>query len=254
MKAPSLSLRSYTGKKLVSYLREGDYAHAGEIEAIHKVMNKFVKNKNRTILDAGCGLGGTANYIQKNGWGHVVGVDIENKSIKYAKRQYPSLKFYTSDILDIKKLFFSDKFDLICLFNSFYAFKKQKLSLECLFDTARINANLAIFDYSDPLIDATTSLYKEGDGSETPFKPIKLQCVSSMLTSTGWSLLEIVDMSKYFISWYTNLLERLERNKHFITAEFGYPAYLKANDTYLKIHNALVTNQLGGAIVYAQKA
>src|SRR5438874_1042531 len=113
------SLRKFNGKKLVSYLRQGDYAHAGDIESIIQVMSKFRKNTHRTILDAGCGLGGTANFIQQNGWGKVTGIDIEFDSIMYAKEVYPDIPFYQCDILDVyQKL--NTKFDIICLFNTFY--------------------------------------------------------------------------------------------------------------------------------------
>lgn len=59
-------------KKFLSFIRNGDYAHAGEEEAIELAMSGIEKNPQRNILDVGCGLGGTANYLQtllsNNGW------------------------------------------------------------------------------------------------------------------------------------------------------------------------------------------
>ena len=59
-----LSLRKITGKKLLSFLRDGDFAHAGETEAINLLMGQFRKKRIQYILDVGCGLGGTAHYLQ----------------------------------------------------------------------------------------------------------------------------------------------------------------------------------------------
>ncbi len=72
-----LSLRKITGKKLLSFLRNGDFAHAGETDATNLVMSKFRKNRSQCILDVGCGLDGTANYLQEQAWGQVFAFDIE---------------------------------------------------------------------------------------------------------------------------------------------------------------------------------
>jgi len=56
-----LSLRKFKGKRLVSYLRNGDYSHPGEAESIDLVISLINKNKNNKLLDVGCGLGGTQN-------------------------------------------------------------------------------------------------------------------------------------------------------------------------------------------------
>ena len=73
------SMRQYTGKHLVAFLRGKNYAHAGEEEAISIVLDEFPKKNDRVILDVGCGLGETANFIQKNGWRLVTGFDIEKE-------------------------------------------------------------------------------------------------------------------------------------------------------------------------------
>ncbi|MEI9901962.1 MAG: class I SAM-dependent methyltransferase [Hyphomicrobium sp.] len=36
-----------------------------------------------------CGRGGTAAYMQNHGWGRVTGIDIEPKSIEYARETSP---------------------------------------------------------------------------------------------------------------------------------------------------------------------
>ena len=127
-----LQLRQYTGKQKVSYLREGDVAHAGEMESIDVVMQSFSKDKDHNILDVGCGLGGTANYIQSNEWGAVTGIDIEEQSILYAKQNYPDLDFYCVDATQVDKTLKNKTFDIIVLFNVYYAFYDQLKTLKAL--------------------------------------------------------------------------------------------------------------------------
>lgn len=61
------SMNSYLGQRILALVREGDYAHAGEEEAIELSMSGVGKDARRVILDAGCGRGGTADYLHKNG-------------------------------------------------------------------------------------------------------------------------------------------------------------------------------------------
>ncbi|WP_156411958.1 methyltransferase domain-containing protein, partial [Legionella bozemanae] len=65
-------------KQILAMLREGDFAHPGETEAIELSLSPIAKNSEARLLDVGCGLGGTAHYVQKKGWGTVTGVDIDS--------------------------------------------------------------------------------------------------------------------------------------------------------------------------------
>ncbi|TAK74621.1 MAG: class I SAM-dependent methyltransferase [Gammaproteobacteria bacterium] len=249
----TISLRSYQGKRLVSFLRNGDYAHPGETEAIIQVMSKFPKNKHQVILDAGCGLGGTAFFIKENHWGNVIGIDIETNSILHAKKHYPSLEFHIADVNNAKQVFDDRTFDLICLFNSFYAFHDQTSALLSLADIAKSHSKIAIFDYSDPLISLRTPLYREGNKETTPFKPIKINQIKELLRKTHWHLTELIDITDNYIKWYSDLLNKLLANKNEVIEKFGQPLFNKAHQVYFKIHDSLLKKMLGGAIIYAEK-
>lgn len=64
-----LSMSSATGKQILSLIRSGDYAHAGEEEAIRPTLDGVTPSPTRAILDMGCGLGETADYISRLGLG-----------------------------------------------------------------------------------------------------------------------------------------------------------------------------------------
>ena len=86
------AMNSFRGKQVLALLRDGDFAHAGEEEAIERTLREVPKNPERAILDAGCGRGGTAAYMQRNRWGQVTGIDREPRSIAHARDTYPEVR------------------------------------------------------------------------------------------------------------------------------------------------------------------
>ena len=96
------------------------------------VFAPLAKSSDRKILDVGCGLGGTAHYIQQQGWGTVVGFDIEQEAIDYARKHYPDIEFMISDVIDVHTGLNNRQFDVLCLFNVFYAFSDQSRALQAL--------------------------------------------------------------------------------------------------------------------------
>src|ERR1700753_1854553 len=96
-------MNSFEGMRVLSLVRDGDYAHAGEEEAIERTMRPIAKRSDQIIIDAGCGRGGTANYLFARGWGKVIGFDIEAASIATARKNYPSVAFFECDICNVDK-------------------------------------------------------------------------------------------------------------------------------------------------------
>jgi SAM-dependent methyltransferase len=246
------AFREYKGKKILAFLRNGDYAHAGEEEAIHLVMDKFGKSKSREILDAACGLGGTAYYIQKNGWGKVTGFDIEKASINYAKGKYPDVDFHVSDACKIGELF-QNKFDLICLFGSFLCFRNQKASLSSLNITAKNGATIAISDYLNLSEKNESNPIYRDDSAQYPFIPVDLKNIEQLLKSTGWQLQETINLTEKFELWYTKLISKIHAQKNAIKKNFGEDAYENACRRYDEILNAIIKKEIGGVLIYAKK-
>jgi hypothetical protein len=88
-RAPGITLRqmnSFAGKRLLALVRGGDYAHAGEEEAIELAFRAAPKSPLLSILDVGCGRGGTVAFVRRNGWGQIAaGIDREGDTIAYAR-------------------------------------------------------------------------------------------------------------------------------------------------------------------------
>ena len=80
-----INMNSFEGKRILALIRDGDYAHAGEDEAIERSFRSIPKDPGNWMLDVGCGRGGSADYLRRNGWGHVEGIDRDAESIEYAR-------------------------------------------------------------------------------------------------------------------------------------------------------------------------
>lgn len=142
-----MKMDEFDGKAFLAAVRKEDFAHAGEHESIDLVFGEVGAKSDWKVLDAGCGRGGTADYAHKHGWGNVVGIDIDHDSIEYAKEKYKDLDFTVCDICKVGDQFPST-FDLIYLFNVFYAVTDKTKGMDSFIKAAKPNGLLAIFDYT----------------------------------------------------------------------------------------------------------
>ena len=94
---------------LLSKLRNGDYTHAGHVEAIDLILKKVITYDNniyeRKTLDIGCGFGGTLHYFKQNGFKDCVGIDFDETAIAYARKKYSDIQFHHLDALKIGSVF-----------------------------------------------------------------------------------------------------------------------------------------------------
>ncbi|MDP8218417.1 MAG: methyltransferase domain-containing protein [Candidatus Theseobacter exili] len=242
-------MNSFIGKKILSIIRDANYAHPGGKEAIELTFQNVPKNKNRLMLDVGCGRGGTAHYLNANGWGDVVGVDIESDSIEYAKQKYASLDFIACNIVDVSK-YLKRQFDLLYLFNSFYAFDNQQTVLESLCKVANPLSTLLIFDYID-----YGDYNKEPIMEETlPFLPcpIKMDYLENMMEKIGWSLTKTMDITPKYEHWYSQFMDKVESKKKEILETGGAEALDTVCRLYGDLLESIQKGKLGGIIVEAK--
>ncbi|WP_226682073.1 glycosyltransferase [Sutcliffiella horikoshii] len=80
-------------------------------EYIKNRLKKLVKKGDR-VLDLGCGIGITTEYISRLGVSKVIGVDLSPKLINFAKSSVKDVEFLVNDITNIS---LDEKFDVITL-------------------------------------------------------------------------------------------------------------------------------------------
>jgi SAM-dependent methyltransferase len=245
-----MQMNSFTGKQLLALIRESDYAHAGEEEAIEVTLHHYPKRPDQRLLDVGCGRGGTASYIQAHGWGRVTGIDVEPDSITRARRIYPAVEFHACDVVDACSVL-NHKFELICCFNSFYAFADQPRALAVLGQLAAESGRLVIFDYTDRGGYRDNPLFCDGEPF-IPF-PIDLSAFGATLQQAGWEMLEVEDLSEAYGRWYGNLIQRMDQRRAAIISQAGTDGFAFVRAQYAGLLGAIQDGRLGGAIIHARR-
>jgi SAM-dependent methyltransferase len=245
-----MRLNSYQGKRLLALARGGDYAHAGETESIDLVWNTLPKDPAQRVLDAGCGRGGTAAYIQRAGWGKVTGIDIEGESIQRARDIYPEITFDVCPVEQAERIG-TQTFDIICCFNSFYAFTDQPAALRAFAHNAKPSARLAIFEYTDPGSFKASALGQHVELLH--WQPLILSTIGSLLNETGWTLETMQDITPDYTRWYKTFSDRIHELRPKLIEECGVETWEYASHFYDLMHETLKTAHMGGAIVYARK-
>lgn len=238
-----------SNKWLSAKTRNGDYTHAGEEAAIDLVMQDISKSTITKILDVGCGLGGTAKYIQDKGFGQVTGIDFDENMVDYAKVTYPDINFLTCDVVKCDSIFKKDQFDLIYHFNSFYAFNDQVTALNKLNNICVPSGQLIIFDYL-ALGNYTT---ENPFSPDKVFNPIRPETIIPMLNQTNWRLSKFTNLNSEYFRWYQNVLAKLKAQQAQLVDEFDLASFKQIENNFVNLLNMFAEDKLGGCVIYAQK-
>ncbi len=242
-----MNMNSFEGKRILALVRDGDYAHAGEEEAIESSFRSIPKNSEHWLLDVGCGRGGSADYFHRHGWGHVEGIDRDNESIEYARATYPQVGFHVCDVLDVPRTVARD-FDIIYMLNAFYAFERQRDALAALRKVAKPGTQLVIFDYT---------VGEKSQGTVNPAlmpHAIRLSEIAAMLREAGWEPGAIEDLNAEYVRWYAAFVERIRHKQAEIEKIGGTEWYQFVLSMYSGLHGVIAQGGLGGAIVHARAA
>jgi SAM-dependent methyltransferase len=239
-----MNMNSFEGKRILALIREGDYAHAGEEEAIERAFRTIPKNPSQWMLDVGCGRGGTAGYLRRHRWGHVAGIDRDAESIDYARATYLDVAFHVCDVLDVPRTV-AREFDIIYMLNAFYAFDRQRDALAALRKVAKLAAQLVIFDYT---------VGEKSGGTPNPMMPhaIRLPEIAAMLREAGWEPGSVEDLSADYARWYTAFVDRIRLKQAEIEKIGGADSYNYVLSMYSGRYGAVVQGEIGGAIVHAR--
>lgn len=242
-------------KLLLAAVRQGNYAHAGEEEAIELAMGLLSKKPEQTLLDVGCGLGGTAYYIQQYGWGEVSGIDVDPEVLAQAKKFYPDLLLSLCDANHVTELFSKPSFDVMYSFNAFFCFLEQENVLAKLNQIAKNSADLIIFDYASPGAFSKPSFFLNSNGKSTSsvFSPINLNTIETSLEKTGWHLQQIIDLEQQYKNWYETLVTKMNAQKEHLITNFGEATFNDLYESYRRLLDALYRKEITGVILHAKK-
>lgn len=243
-------LNSPLGKRILAVARGGDYAHPGEEDAIRITLRGSAGTTDGRWLDAGCGRGGTADFIARAGWAEVSGFDIDGASVDEARGRFPDVRFYTCAIEDAAERI-PGKFDLIYSFNAFYAFPDQPGALSNFAALAEPGGSLVIFDYMDRGGFADSALARNPEASH--WRPIDAERMRDWLEASGWRLEIFENLDREYERWYLWLTERFESRRAELLAVAPIEAIDYARSFFSEVLRAIRIGVLGGGIVRATR-
>jgi len=239
-------MNSAAGKAILAKARGGDFAHPGEEEAVQLVARGLPKSPRNRVLDIGCGRGGTASWFQRNNFGLIYGIDVDSESIQYARSTYPEVTFCPVDVAELTRKWDSKAFDLVCLFNSFYAFRDQPGALREIRDVCRSGSELCIFDYAK----SNVAVIPAALGTEIG-QPIVVETITRWLAAAGWVDVIFEDWTERFVFWYGALLTAFERERAWITKNFGIQWAEFVAHFYGSLKESLLAGDIRGTVLHA---
>ncbi|MEM7191354.1 MAG: methyltransferase domain-containing protein [Pseudomonadota bacterium] len=236
-----MQMNSFANKEFLALIRGGDFAHPGEEEAIDLVLSHLNLSANETVLDAGCGRGGTADAIGKKTGAVVIGVDLDAESMAFANATYQDSQFLAGDITKLGGMNLP-KVDAIMAFNSLYAVAELDTCFGAFCDIASAAARLAIFDY----VAYDAAALKASD-----CLPPSVHTMSEMRSCPerhGWTCRRIVNLDLEYGAWYRSFLDRMDEQKDMLIAARSRETFNAVRTKYADMLGCLETGVLGAAL------
>lgn len=129
------------------------------------VLSTIKNKKDVKILDIGCCTGKHYQYLSKY---PIIGTDVSEELLRYAKVRNPSGKFIKTDLLEGKEFKENEFSHILCLHHSLYHLENLDKLLENIYYWLKMNGYLCIHIYNreklDPAPRAFTQYYKTKDG------------------------------------------------------------------------------------------
>lgn len=107
---------------------------------INTILDNSQVKENTRVLDVACGTGVLfPDYIKRGAV--VTGVDISPEMVKIAKKNFPEIEVICEDV---EKLDFSEKFDVVMVYNAFPHFSHPQRVIEKLSTFLRDGGRLSV--------------------------------------------------------------------------------------------------------------
>ena len=240
------TMNSFENKSFLARIREGDFAHPGEEEAIDLVLSHVKPEPREMVLDAGCGLGATADVIGKKTGAVVVGVDLDADATHYANARYQDAQFIPGDIAKLGGMALP-KMDVIYAFNSLYACDDLDACFAAFAAVANPRARIGVFDY---IAYDAAALAKSGCLPHSVHTMTEMRRVPER---HGWTCAGIANLDLPYAAWYRGLLARMDENREALTATRSPAFFDEVRRKYADMHACSEQGTLGGALhIYAR--
>jgi ubiquinone/menaquinone biosynthesis C-methylase UbiE len=249
--APELINRA---ELFLSTMGQEEGGHVGGIDALIMMLAKakYIAPNiiNGNSLDVGSGFGADANFVYKDGFSRMWGMDINEDAVKRAQEQYPEVNFKKGDALKINDLFEEDFFDFVYLLNVASEIRDKPVLFQKLKVVCKPDSLIAILDFS--LKD--TGIKELHNLNGHLFYPINLEQLTGFLKAIDLEVVEVIDITPDYDSWYSSILSEISSRRSlslaagFTEEEIGYV------ETFLNDRLGLIkSNKIGGVLIFIRK-
>jgi SAM-dependent methyltransferase len=239
-----------TGKRVLALIRDGDYAHPGEESANELLFAGVRPDPSRRVLDAGCGGGGAAAWVQERRLGAVTGMEIDAATARLARERHPEIDVVEGDLQRAHEVL-AGPFDLVYSMTALYAVPDQAAAFQQLGALAAPGAELRLLEYSDPA--GRFAEAAAGRPTLEWWRPLAPRALPQVLATGGWTSIAVRDLHPEFIRWYAELCARIAARRDAITTVFGDDWYDFVASEYAAILDLVRTGALGGVLVHARR-
>jgi len=220
-------------------LDQSKFQHPGDERVIDLAFASYKQNKERKILDLGCGSGGTANYIQNKGWGVVTGIDLNHDHIKWAQEDYPDVTFYQGGVLQVTDML-KDPFDMISMFHLLCVVPERQKLISQARKMVAVGGALIICDFM--------ALKNSSQSSEDP---IAKEYLKNILSDEGWKITSTEDVTDIYCDWYQRFLDKLNKDRKEIIEYYNLETFEEMKTKFDKRYILLKEGSMGGVIIRA---
>jgi SAM-dependent methyltransferase len=237
-----------TGKRVLALVRDADYAHPGE-EAANRLLFAGVRQDPcRRLLDAGCGGGGTAAWVQRSGLGAATGLELDAETARMARERHPELLIVEGDMQRAGDVLWGP-FDLIYSMTAIYAAPDLDSVFRRLGELAAPGAELRLLEYADPQGGFEAAAADRSTMSW--WRPLAPRDLPRVLSAAGWASVSTRDLHPEFVFWYADLCRRIAARRDDIVHGFGRDWYDFVAGEYAAILDLVRRRALGGVLVRA---
>ena len=138
----------------------------------------------KDILDAGCGMGRNSFFALKAGAKSVKGIDNDLRSVTAARKNLSRYKHASVDLMNIYKIVYTQKFDIIFSIGVIHHLKYPELAINKLIEALRPGGTILIWVYS----------YEGNEWIEKLVSPIRKKITSKLPISLLYYLTHLLSI------------------------------------------------------------
>jgi SAM-dependent methyltransferase len=205
--------------KIAELIWGDGFSFPGGVDHVLHMVKPMTLTSAKSMLDIGCGLGGTTRTIAKTFGTWVVGMDaspaLAKQGMLYSEMaglaKKAPIQLFVPETLQLPP----KKYDAICVRNVFGSLNDKQPLLNTVAKSLRPGGCVLISDFAVSHLEANSEAFRRwSDGEESPQRLCTLEDYKAMCSSLGLDLRVVEDMTDEFrelvVKGWASLAEAME--------------------------------------------